>query len=91
VRVLDTGGGVGRPGHRPRLATVVGDVPLAGFWKARVAALSASIGVGHNDAPTLLYNGMLHALLPLRLRVSSGTRAKVLCRAAAPIAAPSSA
>ena len=70
VRVLDTGGGGGLhgPATVPRLATVAGDVPLAGPWKARVAALPASTGVGHNDAPTLLYNGMLHALLPLRLR-----------------------
>lgn len=70
VRVVDTGGGGGLhgPAAVPRLATVAGDVPLAGPWKARVAALPASTTVGHNDAPTLLFNGMLHPLLNLRLR-----------------------
>lgn len=71
VRVVDTGGGGGLhgPAAVPRLATAAADVPLAGPWKARVVALPASTGaVGHNDAPTLLYNGMLHPLLKMRLR-----------------------
>jgi sialate O-acetylesterase len=70
VRVVDTGGGGGLhgPAAVPRLATVAGDVPLAGPWKGRVVALPDSTTVGHNEAPTLLFNGMLHPLLNLRLR-----------------------
>ncbi|MDP1899264.1 MAG: sialate O-acetylesterase [Rubrivivax sp.] len=70
VRVTDTGGGGGLHGDAavPQLATVAGVVPLAGPWKARVAALQQPTELGMNDAPTLLFNGMVHPLLPLRMR-----------------------
>lgn len=69
VRVLDTGGGGGFHGvpSAMRLATAAGDLPLHGVWKARVESPLLKSEVGSNDAPTLLFNGMLQPLLPLRL------------------------
>ncbi len=70
VRVVDTGGGGGLHGEPAamHLATAAGSLPLSGPWKARVEAPLAKTAPGLNDLPTLLFNGMLHPLTPLRLR-----------------------
>lgn len=70
VRVLDTGGGGGFHGEPAamRLDTAAGSLPLHGRWKARVEAPLAKTAPGFNDLPTLLFNGMLQPLTPLRLR-----------------------
>jgi sialate O-acetylesterase len=69
VRVLDTGGAGGFHGapSAMRLATAAGDLPLHGAWKARVESPLLKSELSFNDAPTLLFNGMLQPLLPLRL------------------------
>lgn len=70
VRVTDTGGAggfYGEPGA-VRLETAAGSVALAGRWKARVESVLASTEPGMNDLPTLLFNGMVQPLLPLRIR-----------------------
>jgi sialate O-acetylesterase len=70
VRVTDTGGGGGLHGDAAavRLDTATGDIPLAGTWRARIASVLRHDEPGPNDAPTLLFNGMVQALLPLRVR-----------------------
>lgn len=70
VRVVDTGGGGGFHGAAAalRLQTPAGSLPLHGAWKARVEAPLLKAEPGANDAPTLLFNGMLQPLTPLRLR-----------------------
>lgn len=69
VRVVDTGGGGGFHGqaYDMRLDTAAGSLPLHGPWKARVEASLAKIEPGFNDLPTLLFNGMLQPLTPMRL------------------------
>lgn len=70
VRVLDTGGGGGFHGKAEamRLQTAAGDLPLHGRWKARVEAPLAKAAPDFNDLPTLLFNGMVQPLTPMRLR-----------------------
>ena len=70
VRVVDTGGGGGFHGSSAnmRLDTAAGSLPLHGVWKARVESPLFKTAPGHNDLPTLLFNGMLQPLLPLELR-----------------------
>jgi sialate O-acetylesterase len=70
ARVVDTGGGGGFHGQPAsmRLDTAAGSLPLHGPWKARVEASLAKAEPGFNDLPTLLFNGMLQPLTPLRLR-----------------------
>lgn len=70
VKVTDTGGGGGFYGDAAvvRLDTAAGAVPLAGAWRARIQPQVVSQQPQANDAPTLAYNGMLHPLLPLRVR-----------------------
>jgi sialate O-acetylesterase len=70
VRVLDTGGGGGFHGEASALAleTAAGRVPLAGPWRAWVASALPKTEPAVNDLPTLLHNGMLQPVLPLRVR-----------------------
>lgn len=68
VRVTDSGGDGGFYGEtRPRLVTPAGDVDLSGLWRAQVAGLIEKSAPGHNDLPTLLFNGMVHPLKPMAL------------------------
>lgn len=70
VRVRDDGGDGGLHGDAAglRLDTADGPVPLAGRWKARVERPLARTAPAFNDLPSLLFNGMVHPLTPLRLR-----------------------
>lgn len=70
VRVVDTGGGGGFHGEPAamHLDTAAASLPLHGPWKARVEAPLIKTGPGFNDLPTLLFNGMLQPLTPMRLR-----------------------
>ncbi len=70
VRVLDTGGGGGFHGDAAAMAldTATAPLPLHGRWKARVEAPLAKTGPDFNDLPTLLFNGMVQPLTPLRVR-----------------------
>ncbi len=68
VRVTDGGGDGGFYGDiQPHLVTAAGDVDLTGPWRARVAALVEKAAPGHNDLPTLLFNGMVQPLTPMAL------------------------
>jgi len=68
VRVTDGGGDGGFYGDsKPRLVTAAGDVDLSGPWRAQVAALAEKAAPGHNDLPTLLFNGMVQPLRPMAL------------------------
>jgi len=70
VRVLDTGGGGGFHGDAslPALETAAGRVALSGAWRAWVASALPKSEPAVNDLPTLLHNGMLQPVLPLRVR-----------------------
>lgn len=70
VRVTDTGGAGGFHGDAAavRLETAAGSIALAGRWKARVESVLVKTEPGMNDLPTLLFNGMVQPLTPLRIR-----------------------
>jgi sialate O-acetylesterase len=66
IRVQDTGGGGGVNGSPEDMHLTLSNAafPLTGPWSYRVEALMKSNGVGPNSYPTLLYNAMIHPLLP---------------------------
>lgn len=74
VRVEDTGGGGGFGGAAPdlRIEGPGWSQSLAGDWKYRPAPGKMTViptgGAGPNSRPTLLYNGMIHALVPYALQ-----------------------
>jgi len=71
VRVDDTGGGGGFYGDSSvvQLKTENGIVHLGDGWHFRVAKISGSVtGYGPNDYPTLLFNAMIHPLIPYSIR-----------------------
>ncbi len=68
VRVLDNQGGGGIYGDAALQLTIDKTViPLSGDWQFRVESVAASGnagGIGPNDFPALLFNGMINPLLP---------------------------
>ena len=56
--------------HRSiQLKTETGIIHLGDQWQFRIAKmLNNGIGVGPNDFPCLLYNAMIHPLIPYRIR-----------------------
>ena len=72
VRVEDTGGGGGIYGESSDMKLTIGNnvISLAGPWTFKVESLlkSNSGTVGPNDFPTLLYNAMLHPLIPYAIK-----------------------
>jgi sialate O-acetylesterase len=71
VRVEDTGGGGGFYGDSlaVKLETENGDLALGDPWSFRVAKIAnGSAGIGPNDFPGLLYNAMIHPLIPYAIR-----------------------
>lgn len=71
VRVEDTGGGGGFYGDSSiiQIKTERGIIPLGEPWSFRIAKiLDNGIGVGPNDFPCLLYNAMIHPLIPYGIR-----------------------
>jgi sialate O-acetylesterase len=71
VRVQDTGGGGGMYGDPSLLYVEVGGArrPLPSAWKFKVGAVSFAADAQRiNKVPTILYNRMLHPLLPLPIR-----------------------
>ncbi|MBK8952267.1 MAG: hypothetical protein IPM85_08285 [Chitinophagaceae bacterium] len=66
VKVLDTGGGGGFWGEAGdvKLEVATGATSLAGEWKARVDVNASVTSVNPNSMPALLYNAMIHPLLP---------------------------
>jgi sialate O-acetylesterase len=71
VRVEDTGGNGGIMGTPDQLYVEVGGArrSLAGPWKFRVAAVSMNPDAQHiNKVPTVIYNKMIHPLLPYAIK-----------------------
>lgn len=70
VKVLDTGGGGGFWGEANdmKIETVAGTFSLAGEWKARVDVNSSVTSVNPNSMPALLYNAMIHPLIPFAFK-----------------------
>jgi len=71
IRVHDTGGGGGVYGQPADLRLQMGgkDYNLDGEWKFQVEELAqASTSVNPNSYPTLLYNAMIHPLIPFAIR-----------------------
>ncbi len=69
IRVEDTGGGGGLYGSADEMKLTLGniEIPLAGNWKYRISPAGLelnSAGMGPNDKPTLLFNGMINPLIP---------------------------
>ncbi len=76
VRVEDTGGGGGIYGD-PDLLYVEVEVdvgvggarrPLAGTWRFQLGAVSLNLEDRKREVPTMLYNRMIHPLLPFPIR-----------------------
>ncbi|TAH19334.1 MAG: 9-O-acetylesterase [Cytophagales bacterium] len=74
VRVTDTGGGGGIYGEPKEMFVGLGTeraVELAGNWKYRIdmaEAMNVSVSANPNSHPTLLYNAMIHPLIPYSIR-----------------------
>lgn len=70
VRVTDTGGGGGFHGEAAAVRLVVGSqaLALAGPWKARIEAALPKPEPHANDGLSLVFNGMVQPLQPLRLQ-----------------------
>lgn len=72
VRVEDTGGGGGVYGESSDMKLTIGNniISLAGPWGFKVESLltSNSGSIGPNDYPTLLYNAMVHPLIPYAIK-----------------------
>jgi sialate O-acetylesterase len=71
VRVEDTGGGGGIYGEPSSIFLEVGGArrPLASQWKFRVGAVSINRdGQQINKVPTVLYNKMVHPILPFPIK-----------------------
>lgn len=71
VRVEDGGGDGGFYGDPARIYVEAGGTrrPLAGTWKFKVGLVSFHAdGQRINKVPTVLYNGMLHPLLPFPIK-----------------------
>jgi sialate O-acetylesterase len=71
VRVNDTGGGGGIYGEAENVKLVIGTnvLPLSGQWSYRVESLSGNPPtVDPNQYPSLLYNAMIHPLVPYTIQ-----------------------
>lgn len=71
VRVEDTGGGGGIYGDKGKVKITIGGqvIDLSGEWRFQVETMTGTAsGVGPNDYPTLLFNAMLHPLIPFTMR-----------------------
>ena len=73
VKVIDTGGGGGIWGQPDQLVfqSEGFELPLAGTWHYRIDPAQMRLtegGIRPNDYPTLLYNGMVHPLIPYAMQ-----------------------
>ena len=70
VRVQDTGGGGGIYGEKEDcVLTIDGkNTSLAGSWKFRIESMETNTGIGANDYPSVLYNGMISPLVKLAIK-----------------------
>lgn len=70
VRVEDTGGGGGIYGDAAEIYAITPSrtIPLSGQWKYRIGKGDFTYSVSPNSMPSLLYNAMIHPLLPMRIK-----------------------
>ncbi len=74
IRVTDTGGGGGLYGKQENMFVGFGNeraAELAGNWKYKIdfaEKINVSINADPNSHPTLLYNAMLHPLIPYAIK-----------------------
>ncbi|RIJ47655.1 sialate O-acetylesterase [Maribellus luteus] len=71
IRVEDTGGGGGIYGDARELYLTDGEnqINIVGNWKFKISkATIGSFNIGPNSYPTLLYNGMINALIPYAIK-----------------------
>lgn len=72
VRITDNGGGGGFHSGLPMQISVGGAVQsLAGQWSYKIEKINqgtSGFNLGPNDYPSLLYNAMLHPLIPYAIR-----------------------
>ncbi len=70
IKVNDTGGGGGLYSKPEALQLLFsnGKRLLAGEWQYRIASLGMVSSVGPNSYPTLLYNAMVHPLIPFAIK-----------------------
>jgi sialate O-acetylesterase len=70
VRVEDTGGGGGIYGSPENMRVVLTDkkVSLAGSWKYKIGKGDLSFSIGPNNMPSLLFNAMIHPLVPMGVK-----------------------
>lgn len=72
VKVIDNGGGGGLYGDPKNMKLTIGNTvqSLVGDWKYRIATISSNVGqgMGPNDYPSVLFNGMINPLLPLTIQ-----------------------
>ncbi|HUR09734.1 MAG TPA: sialate O-acetylesterase [Flavitalea sp.] len=66
IKVIDGGGGGGIYGTADQLYLSYGTqkISLAGDWNFRITHIQSSVNVNPNSYPTLLYNSMIHPLIP---------------------------
>lgn len=70
VRVEDTGGGGGLNGDDSDVTFTINDQKqsLAGEWLFQVESVLRNAAIGPNSYPTLLYNAMIHPLIPFAIK-----------------------
>jgi sialate O-acetylesterase len=71
VRVNDTGGGGGIYGDPRNQFIMIGNekMDISGDWKFKISKASvSSVSLGPNTYPSLLYNGMIHPLIPYAIQ-----------------------
>jgi len=73
VKVVDDGGGGGLYSDENDLQLKLGTLrkALSGKWMFRVASIKGAgegVNIGPNEYPSLLFNAMIHPLLPLSIR-----------------------
>ncbi|NJN26749.1 MAG: sialate O-acetylesterase [Cyclobacteriaceae bacterium] len=70
VRVEDTGGGGGIYGEAADMYVKLSEkkIALSGSWRFRIGKGDFSSTVGPNSMPSLLYNAMIHPLIPYGIK-----------------------
>ena len=70
IRIEDTGGGGGVYGDAKGVALNIGNknIPLAGQWAFAIESIKTSNSINPNSYPTLLYNAMIHPLIPIAMK-----------------------
>ena len=70
VRVMDSGGGGGFHGEAADIKLHIGSTKLllAGEWSFQIEAITIGSTVGPNSYPSLLFNAMVHPLIPFAIK-----------------------